>query len=225
MKNITYIFVLVVFSVSTAFGQLEGKRFISGNAGVGFYNEDSEHNRSSNGYSYNVGVGLGKFKTATKTGEWLILSSLIGGKQNHDLPNESVNWNGISSFSLGTGYEWNFYKHFSDKFGIFGGPGLTLVYSFGKSITTAGSTYYETKSNQVSFNLHVGAGAYYALNERWWLTGSLAFSNPVYLSYKFGKSKPFEPGPSVDNSGFVYKLTPDFNFPSVGLGLRYFFKD
>ena len=117
------------------------------------------------------------------------------------------------------------YKHFSDKFGIFGGPGLNLVYGFGKSITNPGSAYYETKSNQISFNLEVGAGAYYVLNERWWLTGSLAFSNPLYLSYKFGKSEPFEPGPHIDNSGFEYKLSPDFNFPSVGLGLRYFFKD
>ena len=226
MKNtITYILVLIIVSVSTAFGQLEGKRFISGNAGVGFSNQDSEYNRSSTGYSYNVSLGLGKFKTSTKTGEWLIVSSLIGGKQNYDLPNESVNWNGITSFSLGTGYAWNFYKHFSDKFGIFGGPGLSLVYSFGKSLTNPGSIYYETKSNQVSFNLQLGAGAYYVLSERWWLTGSLAFSNPVYLSYKFGKSKPFDPGPNVDNSGFEYKLAPDFTFPSVGLGLRYFFKD
>jgi len=223
-NNITYILVLILLSVSTAFGQLEGKRFISGNAGLGFYNQDSEPNKS-NGYSYNVSIGLGKFKTNTKTGEWLIVSSLIGGKQNYDLPNESVDRSGISSFSLGTGYTWNFYKHFSDKFGVFGGPGLILDYSFGKSITSPGSVYYETKSNQISFNLQVGAGAYYVLSERWWLTGSLAFSNPVYLSYKFGNSTPFEPGAKIDNSGFEYKLTPTFNFPSVGLGLRYFFKD
>lgn len=224
-NNITYIILLMTFSVSAAFGQLEGKRFISGSAGVGFNNQNPDAGSASHGYSYDIHLGFGKFKTATKTGEWRIISSLGGGKGNYYISNEPVTLKGIHSFSLGTGYYWNFYKHFSDKFGIFGGPGLTLDYGFNKQVTNAGTVFYETKSNRVSFSFQIGAGAYYVLSERWWLTGSLGFSNPIYLAYNFGESSPFTPGPNSDNSGFEYKLNPSFNFPSVGLGLRYFFKD
>jgi hypothetical protein len=226
MKNsITYIILLLIFSGSVAFGQLEGKRFISGSANVGFNNQNPDAGNATNGYSYDVYIGLGKFKTATKTGEWRIFSSLGGGKQQYFFTNEPVTSKGIKSFSMGTGYFWNFYKHFSDKFGIFGGPGLTLDYGFSKQLTNVGSVYYDTKSNRVSFAFQIGAGAYYVLNERWWLTGSLGFSNPVSLAYSFGESTPYTPGTDLDNSGFEYRLSPSFNFPSVGLGLRYFFKD
>ena len=131
-RYILYVLILALGTASTAFAQLEGKKFISGSAALGFSNQNPVNNRSENGYSYNFNIGLGKFKTATKTGEWTILSSLGGGKNYLETPTQSVPRKGISNFALGGGYNWNFYKHFSDKFGIFGGPGLILKYAYAR---------------------------------------------------------------------------------------------
>jgi hypothetical protein len=224
-KSILYLVLLTLGSVSTAFAQLEGKRFISGSAGLGFNNRNPVNNRSEHGYSYNFNIGLGKFKTATKTGEWTILSSLGGGKNYLDIPTQSIIRKGIGSFAIGGGYTWNYYKHFSDKFGVFGGPGLTLRYAYSKITDSSGENIYEQKSNEVAVSFQLAAGAYYALNERWWLIGSLAFSNPATVSYVFGKAESLTSDAESKNSGFHYKFSPSLNFPSVGLGLRYFFKD
>lgn len=224
-KSILYLVLLTLGSISTAFGQLEGKRFISGSAGVGFNNRNPVNNRAEHSYSYNLNIGLGKFKTATKTGEWTIISSLGGGKNYLDVPPRSIVRKGIGSFAIGGGYSWNYYKHFSDKFGIYGGPGLTMRYAYVKQTDSQGENVYEQKSNEVTVAFQLAAGAYYALNERWWLTGSLGFSNPAFVSYVFGKAESLTSDTESKNSGFHYQFSPAFNFPSVGLGLRYFFKD
>lgn len=225
MKIIFYTFLLIFCSKTVALAQLEGKRFISGNVSTGFDNYKPETGKSTNSYSYIINIGLGKFKTTTSTGEWSIFSNLSGSKKNFTLANDSTTIMGIDNFGGGTGYRWNFYKHFSEKFGVFGGPGLTLRYSLTKQLQSNGEELFEQKSNEITASLDLSAGAYYVLNERWWLTASLAFSNPVYAGYTFGTSKNRMTPASYDNSGFKYQLSPSFNFPSVGLGLRYFLKD
>ncbi|PSL28680.1 outer membrane beta-barrel protein [Dyadobacter jiangsuensis] len=225
MKIIYYTFLLIFCSATIAFAQLEGKRFISGAVSTNFDTYKPETGKSTNGYAYGVSIGLGKFKTATRAGEWSIFSNMNGSKKNFNLGTDTTTLKGIDGFGIGTGYRWSFYKHFSDKFGVFGGPGISVRYNYIKQFQSDGQELFEQKSNEISASLDLSAGAYYALNDRWWLTASLAFSNPVYATYSFGKSKGRTTATSYDNSGLRYQLSPSFNFPSVGIGLRYFFKD
>lgn len=225
MKTIYYTFLLIFCSATGALAQLEGKRFISGNVSTDFNNYKPENGLSTNSYTYGFNIGLGKFKTATRTGEWSVFSNMRGNKQNFGLNNDTLTIKGINLFGFGTGYRWNFYKHFNDKFGVFGGPGVSVRYAFSKQIQTDGNDLFNQKSHEIAASLELNAGAYYALNDRWWLTASLAFSNPVFLAYTFGTSKSRTTATGYDNSGLKYQLSPSFNFPSVGVGLRYFFKD
>jgi len=225
MKTIYYTFLLIFCTGTIAFAQLEGKRFISGTVAADFGSYKPEARKSANNYSYTINIGLGKFKTANKTGEWSIFTNLKGSKQYFIVGTDSSTVKGIDAFGGGTGYTWNFYKHFSDKFGVFGGPGLAVRYAFLKQRQTDGLELFEYKSNEITASLELNAGAYYALNERWWLTASLGFSNPVSVAYTFGSTKGKVTGTRYEMSGFKYQLTPSFTFPSVGLGLRYFFKD
>lgn len=225
MKVINYILFLVLVTATAALAQLEGKRFISGGASTNFYSNNPETGKSTNSYAYGINLGLGKFKTATRAGVWSIFSNMTGSKQNISGTSDTVTISGINTFGIGTGYTWNFYKHFGDKFGVFGGPGVSLSYAYGRSTVGTGDNLYEYKTNEISASMQLSAGAYYILNDRWWLTASLAFSSPVYLAYSFGTSEQRVSGEVTDNNGLKYQLTPSFNFPSVGLGLRYFFKD
>ena len=225
MKVIYYTFLLIFSSATVALAQFEGKRFISGNVSTDFNNYNPENGLSTNNYTYGFNIGLGKFKTATRTGEWSVFSNMRGNKQNFALTNDTLTIKGIDLFGVGTGYRWNFYKHFNDRFGVYGGPGVSARYSFSKQIQTNSDEVFNQKSHEIAAFLELNAGAYYALNERWWLTASLAFSNPVFLAYTFGTSKSRTTTTGYDNSGVRYQLSPSFNFPSVGLGLRYFFKD
>lgn len=225
MKVIYYTFLLTLCSATAALAQLEGKRFISGGVSTNFNSISPETGKNANNYGYGINLGLGKFKTATRAGVWSIFSSMNGAKQNVTGVTDTVTISGINGFTIGTGYSWSFYKHFNDKFGVFGGPGVSLKYAYGKSLAGDGDNLYENKSNEITASFDLSAGAYYILNDRWWLTASLAFSNPVYLGYTFGRSEYRITGEGADHNGLKYQLSPNFNFPSVGLGLRYFFKD
>lgn len=225
MKVIYYTLLLTLCSATAALAQLEGKRFISGGVSTDFYATNPETGRSTNSYGYGINLGLGKFKTNTRAGVWSVFSNMTGSKYSVPGPSDTLTISGISSFGIGTGYDWSFYKHFGDKFGVFGGPGVSLRYAYGKSTAGEGINLYEYKSNEIAALLQFSAGAYYVLNNRWWLTASLAFSNPVYLAYTFGSAEQRVSGEVTDNNGIKYQLSPNFNFPSVGLGLRYFFKD
>jgi hypothetical protein len=225
MKAIYYILFLLLYPATAALAQLDGKRFISGSASTNFFATNPETGKSTNSYAYGVNLGRGKFKTATRVGEWSIFSNMTGSKQNITGATDTITVSGINVFSIGTGYSWSFYKHFNDKFGVFGGPGVSVKYDFGKQTQGSGDNLYDYKSNEISASLQLSAGAYYILNDRWWLTASLAFSNPVYLAYTFGSSERRATGEGTDNTGLKYQLAPSFTFPSVGLGLRYFFKD
>lgn len=225
MKAIYYILLLILCPASAALAQLEGKRFISGGVSTSFSASNPETGKSTNNYNYGINLGLGKFKTATRAGEWSILSDLSGSKQNFAIPGDTITISRINAFGIGTGYRWSFYKHFNDKIGVFGGPGVSVRYAYSKQVQSNGEQLFDSKSNEIAASLGLSAGAYYVLNERWWLTASLAFSSPVYLSYSFGRTESRTTGEGYDGNGLKYQLSPTFNFPSVGLGLRYFFKD
>jgi hypothetical protein len=225
MKAIYYILILILCPATAALAQLEGKRFISGGVSTNFNANNPERGKSANSYAYGINLGLGKFKTATRAGVWSIFSNMNGARQNIPGSTDTTTISGVNTFLVGTGYGWSFYKHFGDKFGVFGGPGVSLKYAYGRSTAGDGDNLYEYKSNEIAASLDLSAGAYYVLNDRWWLTASLAFSNPVYLAYTFGRSELRRTGEGADNNGLKYQISPNFTFPSVGLGLRYFFKD
>lgn len=225
MKAIYYILLLILCPATAALAQLEGKRFISGGVSTNFNATNPETGRSTNSYGYGINLGLGKFKTATRAGGWSIFSNMNGSKQNITGATDTVTISGINAFAIGTGYSWDFYKHFNDKFGVFGGPGVSLKYTYDRQTQGNGDNLYDYKNNEISTSLQLSAGVYYVLNDRWWLTASLAFSSPVYLGYTFGRSEHRGTGEGADSNGFKYQLAPSFTFPSVGIGLRYFFKD
>lgn len=221
-KILLFTWLLVAVSVTAALGQYEGKRFVSATAEVNFANQNPSESHSTNGYGYNFNAGFGKFHTANKARGWNLSSSLGGGK-NIIYNNGQADINsGLTGFGVGAGYFWQYYKHFNDKLGIFGGPNINALYNYGKTYGSPNADS-EQRSNSFSLQFGVSAGAYYALNERWWLTASLGFGNLVSTMAAFAKTK--NTTETVRNNTFEYQLSPKITLPSVGLGLRYFFKD
>jgi hypothetical protein len=227
MKNILLLTVMLLLTGSNRLlAQNEGKRFISGSAGIGAGTFNPKDNEAVNSYSLNIDLELGKFKTNTRASGWLLRSSLLGGKQAISTNNGIEHVSGIQGFSLGGGHFWQFYKHFNTNFGIFGGPDVNLLYSYERKDSNAESGLNEEKIHNVTASLGLSAGAYYKLNERWWLLGSLAVAQPLRVAYRISEMGQV----GVDDSGytqnhFEYEFSPNITFPSVSLGVRYFFKD
>jgi len=231
MKNIFFFTGIIIFLVTgTASAQFEGKKFISGSAGVFFGNSNPVSGQAGQNYGYNVGLSLGKFKTETRVSGWSLNSSL-GGAENNTLRFDGSNFagtsgNGLNFFRIGAGHFWHFYKHINDKTGVFGGPEVNIDYSLNKDYNDSGNNLlFVTTKKTIQLSMGLSAGIYYRLSEKWWATASLAFSNPVSVNYSFVKNT----GPvDINTSGTTknvelgYRLSPNFSFPSVGLGLRYF---
>ncbi|MCE7065672.1 hypothetical protein [Dyadobacter sp. CY326] len=222
-KLLSILIFLQFFVVLGALAQYDGRRFISGSAGVAFSNNNPDLAKVSQSYGYNVNVGIGKFKTETRASGWNLSSTLNGGTSYFTNANGEPQMNDrISGFSLGAGYFWQYYKHFNDKFGIFAGPALNGGYTLSNQITQDQGEPFDTKTNTISVAFAVNAGLYYKLSERWWLTAGLGFATPLAVSYQFGEQIRKSDGRSFDSSAFQYEFSPSFTFPSVGLGLRYF---
>jgi len=227
MKKLLSIFIcLQVFVVTGALAQLDGKRFISGSAGVSFTNSNPDLQKASQFYGYNVNVDLGKFKTETRASGWNLNSTLSGRKSSFNNVNgEPQVENGISGFGVGAGYFWQYYKHFNEKFGIFAGPSINGGYLRANEITQSEVEVSDKNMNSVSISLGLNAGLYYKMSERWWLTASLGFATPLSARYQFDEVTGRSTGTSLKSNEFKYEFAPAFTFPSVGLGLRYFLKN
>jgi hypothetical protein len=183
---------------------------------------------STNDYGYNFDISLGKFKTETLATGWTISNSLAGGKKLYSVYNNNTNVNmersGISSVGFGVGHFWQFYKHFNEHVGIFGGPSVNLGFDNSKTYTPDNGSLQETIGNKVTLGLNLSAGIYYQFSEKWWVTASLAFANPVSVSYQ--RHKYMYPDLAFEDtkvSMINYQISPVFTFPSVGLGVRYFY--
>ncbi|TLV01059.1 hypothetical protein [Dyadobacter luticola] len=224
-KIILFTLLISAFSVNLVSAQFTGKRFISGEAAVTFGSSNPDESKATNGYGYGINVNFGKFKTETRASGWNLSTSLQGRKEYYNINNVETSVNGIRSVGGGIGHFWHFYKHFNDNFGIFGGPGIALNYVFDRRIEYPQGTAYEQKNHTVSASLDISAGGYYKLNERWWLLASLGFSQPVGVSFSAGSSTNMNDGVKSINHGLSYGFSPQITFPSVGLGLRYFFRD
>lgn len=222
---------MLVCSANYLFAQMDGKRFISGTAGINFNNYNPNVANATNGYGYNFNIAVGKFKTNTKAVGWNLTSSLSGGKTNYTILSEvnlpiDIQRNGINSVGVGVGRFWQYYKHFNNKTGIFAGPHINLSFSNSKTYERGAEAKYlsETKTNAIQVSAGLTAGAYYHFSDKWWITASLAFSNPVSVNYSF-ISKSDSPANITDENKSTqlnYTFAPRFTFPNVGIGLRYF---
>lgn len=224
MKKILLLtWLLVAFTMTATFAQFEGKRFVSATAGVNFANHNPDSYPRTNNYGYNFNASFGKFQTSNMARGLNVSSFLSGGRSFVSNNGETQTREGITDFGVGVGYFWQYYKHFNDKFGIFGGPNIDVMYSYGKSYGTP-SSGSEQQGHSFSLPFGVSGGAYYTLNERWWLTASLGFANLVSVGYSFSEIE----SPNTDlvkHNAFEYKFSPTITFPSVSLGIRYFFRD
>lgn len=231
MKNIYYFIVTLVLGFSqTTFAQWEGQKFIYGSASLDFINSNPDLQKSTNSYGYNFDLGIGKFKTSTRAVGWTLSTSLSGGKQNltsyiNGIP-VNRDKNGIIGMGVGVGRFWQFYKHFNDKMGIFAGPDVNMLYNNAKtySTTTDSRLLITNKSNVVSISGGLKAGVYYKLSPKWWVTGSIAFSNFASVSYTSLKSEIEDDVYTSNQKTLNYQFSPSFRFPNVGFGLRYFIK-
>lgn len=212
---------LVAFTITATFAQYEGKRFVSATAGVNFSNQNPEDYPVTNSYGYDFNASFGKFRTSNMAHGWNLSTSLSGGKSFVNNNGDTKTRSGLTGFGAGVGYFWQYYKHFNDKFGIFGGPNIDVSYSYGKTYNSGS----EQLTNNFSLPLGVSAGAYYTLNERWWLTASLGFADLVSVSYSFSEIKGPNNVDAVKQNAFEYGFSPTITFPSVSLGIRYFFRN
>lgn len=231
MKNILFLTIILLTSCTELlFAQFEDKQFLSGSAGINFGSINSKNVNSTNSYGYNFDVSIGRFKTNTKAVGWRLSNSLGGGKNLYTtydgtgLPKE-YDKSGINNISVGVGRFWQFYKHFNDKIGIFGGPGIDLTFSkvHGYEVSSDNRYISENKSDKIQFSVGLSAGLYYRFSEKWWVTGSIAFSNPIALDYSFLSFNNLNDDNKYKSQQLNYSLSPNFTFPSVGFGLRYFY--
>ncbi len=228
MKKIFYIIgILITAACGTVQAQYEGRKFISGQAAIDFDNTKGNSDRDVNNYGYNFDVSLGKFRSDTRATGFRLSTSLRGGKNYYQFDNTGAfkETSGVNQLGFGLGHFWQFYKHFNSNVGIFGGPDVNLGYIGSKVINTELTGFpREIKTSQIQLSLGLNAGVYYKLSEKWWVTASLAFANPVLVAYQTSKSKMLVDNIETKSNGIQYSLAPVFNFPAVGLGVRYMCK-
>ncbi len=213
--------------------QLSGKQFISGSAGLTLSSYKPNAGPSPRGYGYALNISTGKFTSDTKAVGWSLSHELNGGKNNYiTYQNNTLRDNerkGLIGFSLGMGRFWQFYKHLSSKFGVYGGPDINVGFAYARSYSVEGSNsnysyMHRKRTNKIALYAGLSAGAYYKFSEKWWVTAGLAFSNPVSIEYAFNRTS-VEDG-LIDGGGkdgeLTYRLSPSFSIPSVNFGLRYF---
>ena len=230
MKKIFLLALLIGFgTIGTLQAQFTGKKFIEGNAFINFkQNNNDSPDLSTNEYGYNFNISLAKFRTETRASGLRISNSLGGGKSfyssNSNGTGPLIEKSGLRSIGFGVGHFWQFYKHFNENVGIFGGPSVDLGYSNSKNYNPDGGYLQENKSNKINLGLNLSAGIYYNLSEKWWVTASIAFANPVGITYEnINYSNIAGMNESTKVNQLEYQLTPTFTFPSVGLGVRYFY--
>jgi len=205
--------------------QFAGKKFISGAAAINFFNHNPDLTTSTNGYNYNIIVQAGKFTSETRASGWNFNHTLVGGKPYTSYTGNTEIYKGIGNVGFGVGRFWEYYKHFNNKLGVFAGPSINLNYDYTKGPDPQYGFPNISKGHTIALSVGLKAGMYYQLSEKWWITASLGYSDPVSISYSAVESK--QPGSfeSLTKNNFNYKFAPVINFPSVGLGFRYFLKE
>lgn len=230
MKLIKGIFMVctLLSCTSAAIAQYDGRKFASGSAMLSFSNGKLSNDRSVQTYAYSFSVELGKFKTENRASGWLLSHGLGGLKNDQQFfvngQEVEVDAKAIRNYLFGVGRFWQFYKHFGNNTGIFGGPVVSANYSMNRNYDQQGTmdVYLQTQS-QIGITFGVQAGAYYKFAPKWWLTASLAYTQPFYAQYTSTKYE-YQTGNLPDDklNEFKYSFAPVLTLPSVGLGLRFF---
>lgn len=221
----------------SVFGQYAGRKFISGDAGIyfsSFKDDDTDVGLTRGGVS--LAASLGRFTADNKAKGFLVKGGVGFDRYLPDTPSntfEDSRRNGINDYSFGTGMFWNYYKHFSSRIGIYGGPAVSLGYVYEQRyMVEFGGDLVRRRNNTVNASLSLTGGAYYQFSPKWWLTISLAYSDPVTGSFTHGRNTGYD----ASSEGFVkrssdrrdnifaYRFTPQLYLPSVGVGLTYFLK-
>jgi hypothetical protein len=226
MKKI-FIFTIVLLCCTAGYiqAQFAGKRFISGSASVNLYNNNPDYATSTNQFNYLISVQAGKFKSETRASGWNLNHSLSVGKSFTTYTGNTEIYKGIGNVGFGVGHFWQYYKHFNNKLGVFAGPAINLNYDYTKGPDPQYGLPNIARGHTIALSVALSAGMYYQLSEKWWITASLGYSGPVSISYSAFESQ--QPGSfeSLIRNTFNYKFAPVINFPSVGLGFRYFLKE
>ncbi|WP_149239949.1 hypothetical protein [Dyadobacter sp. 32] len=223
----TSVFVMCTWGISMA--QFTGKQFVSGSARVNFNHTKPETGTTTNAYNYQFDVFLGKFKTETKASGWGFNSSLGGAKTIYSLYQngsaQNIEKKGVTGLTFGVGRFWQYYKHFNAKIGVYAGPEINLAYQYGNtySVNADNSFLIRSKSDRIALSAGVSAGLYYRFSEKWWVSASLAFSNPIAVDYTFLTTENASGTERYKSREITYRFSPAFSFPSVGMGLQYFF--
>lgn len=229
MKNIYYLIVFLILGSShMVFAQFEGRKFLAGSAGFVFNNSNPQNAKATNNYGYNIELSLGKFNTDTRASGWRFNTLLTGQKQIFNVYTQNsftqLERSGINGFEIGAGRFWQFYKHFNEHVGIYAGPAVDVIYG-DKTNYFVGSDQPLSKNRTKTVMLSAGlnAGLYYKLSSKWWVTGSIAFSNPVNVTYTHIKQDQTDGRNNNIQKGVSYTFSPSFTFPSVAFGVRYFY--
>lgn len=230
MKNLTIILLTAAFAMvqSLALAQFkEGEKFISGSFYLNLYDNkakdlDSHYKR----YNHTISVSTGKFKSNTMATGWGLNHSLSFQK----LENFNIDPKPLQTLSFGIERFWEFYKPLNDKFALYVRPDVGLGYTFRNTFEiTNDRIVRETQDNSFLLGFDISAGIAWRLAPKWAIYGSFAFSNPLYVSYGFGKTsdtatpRPDGQYPQTNTRGFAYSFAPQLSSGSIGLGFRYFY--
>ena len=183
--------------------------------------KDTISSTKSNSFSYNVGVGFGKFIKDNL----LLISSFNYGHSNSKsdyIHNNSSNGNNGQSFfsnSESIGASLLKYKFLTENFAIRYGASLSISYSetinrYYNYYPNNGNPVFEqeiTYSNSLGVTLNLLAGIQYFVSKNLALTGSMGFFSTNYSYSPYQKIKHSE------TQTVTFSLTPSFNAFSVGL--------
>ncbi|MGG7663047.1 outer membrane protein [Dyadobacter sp. BHUBP1] len=230
MKNIktSILIVMLVLVHALANAQFkEGESFIDGAFQVNLFDSKAKDTDSQYRlYGHNIDVSLGKFRSGTKAVGWSLSNNLAIQKVKsltfEPKPLQNLGFS-ISRF-------WEFYKPLNDKFSLYARPRIGLGYNLANTFDNAnGNITTETRLNSISLVANIGAGIAWRIAPKWAIYGGVAFSNPLDVSYSFGRRRdvanPRPDGQYPQNNlrGFSYRFAPDLSSGSIGLGFRYFY--
>ncbi|MDR6803899.1 hypothetical protein J2Y45_001168 [Dyadobacter sp. BE34] len=230
MKNLIICLLTGAFvtAQSPALAQFkEGEKFISGSFYLNLFDNkvkdiDSQYRR----YNHTIGVSMGKFKSNTMATGWGLSHSLAFQK----LENFNIDPKPLQTLGFGIERFWEFYKPLNDKFALYVRPDAGLSYTLKNSFDVIDDRIArETQDNSFLLGFDISAGIAWRLAPKWVMYGSFAFSNPIYISYGFGKithtvnPRPDGQYPQTNTRGFAYNFAPQLSSGSIGLGFRYFY--
>lgn len=231
MKKLFTLLVLIMVG-GQSFSQVVGKKFINGSFNLLAANDRLKNlDWNNNALGLGADIALGTFHTEEHVSGWLVGASISARSDSwsKDVYPWGDQGNGIGHFSFNGGKFWQFYRHITSHWGLYGQHDVRFDFSNTKQFQNETVAEYSRSISQeyrIGFNL--SAGTYYRLSDKWWFTASLAMSSPLYLGMTHKKSDYYNSSGEIShtskNNTLTYQLAPTLRLPSVNLGITYFFK-